>query len=49
MDFLKNLNHDDISNREIWILGDFNIDCLKRDNPDTIKVMSLCKILVSIH
>ena len=29
--------------REIWILGDFNTDWLKRDCPDTVLIMSFCK------
>ena len=37
---LKNI---DMSKREIWIIGDFNIDWLKRNIPDTMKLMQFCK------
>ena len=33
----------EIEKREIWILCDFNTDWLKRDSPDTVKVMHFCK------
>ena len=32
-----------MTKREVWIIGDFNIDWLKRDAPDTAKIMQFCK------
>ena len=37
------LKNADMSKREIWIIGDFNIDWLKRNIPDTMKLMQFCK------
>ena len=37
---LKDIN---MTKREIWIMGDFNIDWLKRNTPDTMKLMQFCK------
>ena len=40
--FLKTVvSHEDIKGREIWILGDFNIDWLQRDG--TVQLISFCK------
>ena len=33
----------DVKEREIWTLGDFYTDWLKRDNQDTVKLLSFCK------
>ena len=42
--YLKLLLKDiDTNNREVWIVGDFNIDWLKRNDPDTVKLMQFCK------
>ena len=44
IDFLEEIiSQDYIKEKEIWIMGDFNTDWLKRDNPDTVKLMSFCK------
>ena len=46
IDFLKDiLRTKEFENREVWILGDWNINWLKRDDPDTVKLISFCKIL----
>ena len=37
---MKNI---DTTKREVWILGNLNIDWLKRDAPDTAKIMQFCK------
>ena len=38
--YLKSLfKQVEIAKREIWIIGDFNTDWLKRDSPDTVKMM----------
>ena len=43
--YLKSLmKYRDMTKREVWILGDFNIDWLKRDSPDTVKIIQFCKI-----
>ena len=45
IDFLKNvISLPAMRNREFWILGDLNVDWLKRDHQDTVKLMSFCKI-----
>ena len=42
--FIKSIiNHEEVKDREIWIMGDFNTDWLKRDNQDTVQLMSFCK------
>ena len=44
IDFLKNiLATPAIKDKEIWILGDCNVDWLKRDNQDTVRLMAFCK------
>ena len=44
VEFLKTImSHPDLKKREIWILGDFNVDWLKRDAHDTIALKALCK------
>ena len=44
--FLKNLVYQyQQQNFEIWILGDFNIDVLKRDDLKTVRLLSVCKKL----
>ena len=44
IDFLKTImSRQENRKREIWILGDFNTDWLKRDAPDTALIMSFCK------
>ena len=44
IDFMKKcLNHNDVRDREIWILGDFIVDWLKRDSVDSVKLISFCK------
>ena len=37
------LSRNDIKDSEIWILGDFNVDWLKRNNSDTMNLMSFAK------
>ena len=44
IEFLKGIiNRKDVKDREIWILGDLNTDWLKRDNTETVKLLSFCK------
>ena len=46
IDFLKNLlSTPQFHHRELWILGDWNENWLKRDNPNTVKIIYFCKNL----
>ena len=46
IDFLKDLlRARDFDNRDIWILGDWNINWLKRDDPNTVKIFTFCKFI----
>ena len=43
--FLKEIVSDSkLSKREIWILGDFNVDILKRNDPRVITIQEFVKI-----
>ena len=42
--FLKEIISDSkLSKREVWILGDFNVDILKRNDPKVISIHEFCK------
>ena len=44
LDFLKRiLTQGENKMKEFWILGDFNVDLLKRDNLETIRINRFCK------
>ena len=44
LDFLKSiLTQGENKMKEFWILGDFNVDLLKRDNPETIRINRFSK------
>ena len=44
IEFLKNILADSkCKNKEIWILGDFNTDLLKRDDPKSVTLLSFAK------
>ena len=37
------LDHNRLKKKEIWILGDFNTDLVKRDNPNTVSLLNFAK------